>query len=168
MFCVDRQRLFDIVLHESSLVWISALLSTFNRFPLKNNVEKTTPASLSLTSTSRSCKSSSAPLWFSHYQKRPKCDACADIGRTQTLLVSEYSFFNLSLKLSNGGDDSYNTSLTMFYPLGLSFSRMTQVRASQIRKVPPDSGLLLSVNHNSSVGRSSFQETPDLVPQSHS
>lgn len=43
------------------------------------------------------------------------------------MLVSEDSFFNLSLKLSNSGDDSYNTSLTMFYPLGLSFSRMTQV-----------------------------------------
>lgn len=49
--------------------------------------------------------------------------------RTPTLLVAEDSYFNLSVKLSNHGDDSYNTSLSMHYPPGLSFSRMalTQV-----------------------------------------
>lgn len=61
-----------------------------------------------------------------------KCENYADILRTQTLLVSEDSYFNLLVKLSNYGDDSYNTSLTMYYPLGLSFSRMKEVTTSQI------------------------------------
>uniref|UniRef100_UPI0037E83128 integrin alpha-L n=1 Tax=Semicossyphus pulcher TaxID=241346 RepID=UPI0037E83128 len=42
-----------------------------------------------------------------------------------TLLVTEDNYFNVSIKLSNPGKDSYNTSLTMNYPPGLSFSRMT-------------------------------------------
>lgn len=45
--------------------------------------------------------------------------------RTPTLLVAEDNYFNLSVKLSNWGDDSYNTSLSMHYPPGMSFSRMT-------------------------------------------
>lgn len=44
--------------------------------------------------------------------------------RTLTLLVKEDNYFNVSIKLSNHGDDSYNTSLTMYYPPGLSFSTM--------------------------------------------
>lgn len=45
--------------------------------------------------------------------------------RTPTLYVAEDNYFNLSIKLSNRGDDSYNTSLMMYYPPGLSFSRLT-------------------------------------------
>ncbi|XP_056891585.1 integrin alpha-D isoform X1 [Takifugu flavidus] len=62
-------------------------------------------------------------------RKNDSCVAELDVDftfMTQTLLVAEDSYFNLSLKLANSGDDSYNTSLTIFYPLGLSFSRMTQ------------------------------------------
>uniref|UniRef100_A0A8D3AGY5 VWFA domain-containing protein n=1 Tax=Scophthalmus maximus TaxID=52904 RepID=A0A8D3AGY5_SCOMX len=44
---------------------------------------------------------------------------------TPTLLVREDNYFNVSVRLSNHGDDSYNTSLTMYYPPGLSFSWMT-------------------------------------------
>ncbi|KAM7009680.1 integrin alpha-L [Tautogolabrus adspersus] len=44
---------------------------------------------------------------------------------TPTLLVTEDNSFNVLIQLSNHGDDSYNTSLTMHYPVGLSFSRMT-------------------------------------------
>nr|XP_019939706.1 PREDICTED: integrin alpha-M-like [Paralichthys olivaceus] len=50
---------------------------------------------------------------------------------TPTLLVAEDNYFNVSITLSNHGDDSYNTSLTMYYPPGLSFSRMTLVEASR-------------------------------------
>ncbi|XP_038570378.1 integrin alpha-D isoform X1 [Micropterus salmoides] len=44
------------------------------------------------------------------------------------LLVAEDNFFILDVNLTNRGDDSYNTSLTMHYPPGLSFSRMTIVK----------------------------------------
>ncbi|KAM6940479.1 integrin alpha-L-like [Xenentodon cancila] len=50
---------------------------------------------------------------------------------SSTLLVTENNYFNVSIKLDNHGDDSYNTSLTMFYPPGLSFSRMILSRYSR-------------------------------------
>ncbi|XP_040002025.1 integrin alpha-D [Xiphias gladius] len=50
---------------------------------------------------------------------------------TPTLLVAEGNYFNVSVKLSNHGDDSYNTSLTMYYPEGLSFTRMTLTEATR-------------------------------------
>ncbi|XP_071359889.1 integrin alpha-M [Trachinotus anak] len=50
---------------------------------------------------------------------------------TPVLLVTEDNYFNVSVKLSNHGDDSYNTSLTMYYPPGLSFSRMTLAEATR-------------------------------------
>ncbi|XP_051241527.1 integrin alpha-D isoform X2 [Dicentrarchus labrax] len=50
---------------------------------------------------------------------------------TQKLLVAEDNYFNMSIKLSNHGDDSYNTSLSMHYPPGLSFSRMTVTEATR-------------------------------------
>nr|XP_046258402.1 integrin alpha-D [Scatophagus argus] len=48
-----------------------------------------------------------------------------------TLLVAEDNYFNLTVKLSNDGDDSYNTSLLMQYPPGLSFSRMILAEATR-------------------------------------
>ncbi|XP_040892769.1 integrin alpha-D [Toxotes jaculatrix] len=50
---------------------------------------------------------------------------------TPVLLIKEDNYFNVSVKLSNHGDDSYNTSLTMYYPLGLSFSRMALTEATR-------------------------------------
>ncbi|XP_041640847.1 integrin alpha-D [Cheilinus undulatus] len=50
---------------------------------------------------------------------------------TPTLLVTENSYFNVTIKLSNQGDDSYNTSLTMYYPPGLSFSMMTLTKSTR-------------------------------------
>ncbi|KAM9769914.1 integrin alpha-L [Menidia menidia] len=44
---------------------------------------------------------------------------------TSELLVTEDNFFNISVTLANSGDDSYNTSLSIHYPPGLSFSRMS-------------------------------------------
>ncbi|XP_076001835.1 integrin alpha-L [Genypterus blacodes] len=44
---------------------------------------------------------------------------------TPTLLVVHQDYFSVSVKLTNHGDDSYNTFLTLHYPAGLSFSMMT-------------------------------------------
>lgn len=63
---LDCQTLLYIVFHEICLVLISGLLSIFYRFPLKDNVEQMTPASLSLMSTSNSRKGISSQLWYSH------------------------------------------------------------------------------------------------------
>ncbi|XP_031685908.1 integrin alpha-X-like isoform X5 [Oncorhynchus kisutch] len=48
---------------------------------------------------------------------------------TSTLLVVDQSYFNVTIRLSNHGDDSYNTSLTLLYPPGLSFSTMHLLKA---------------------------------------
>ncbi|CAK6975744.1 integrin alpha-D [Scomber scombrus] len=48
-----------------------------------------------------------------------------------TFLVAEDNSFNVAITLSNEGDDSYNTSLTMHYPPGLSFSRLTRIKATR-------------------------------------
>uniref|UniRef100_A0A8C5D3K5 Integrin alpha-X-like n=1 Tax=Gouania willdenowi TaxID=441366 RepID=A0A8C5D3K5_GOUWI len=53
------------------------------------------------------------------------------IFTTPTLVVREGGYFNVSVKLSNNGDDSYNTSLTMLYAPGLSFSRMVLVQSTR-------------------------------------
>ncbi|XP_019121695.1 integrin alpha-L [Larimichthys crocea] len=50
---------------------------------------------------------------------------------TPTLLITEDNYFNVSVQLSNRGDDSYNTSLSMHYPPGLSFSTMVLTRATR-------------------------------------
>lgn len=80
-----------------SLLWISA--------PCEYLCRHTTEI-LSLQSLLADCNISSASL------------------RSETLLVTESNYFNVSIKLENKGDDSYNTNLTMHYPPGLSFSMM--------------------------------------------
>ncbi|XP_047435393.1 integrin alpha-M-like [Mugil cephalus] len=50
---------------------------------------------------------------------------------SKTLLVAENNYFNVSVNFTNHGDDSYNTSLTMHYPPGLSFSRMASAKATR-------------------------------------
>ncbi|KAM9857426.1 integrin alpha-L [Aulostomus maculatus] len=63
-----------------------------------------------------------------------KNDACiADLEvdfnfTTSTLLVAENNYLSMTITLSNHGDDSYNTSLTLYCPSGLSFSRMTLIK----------------------------------------
>ncbi|KAJ0050840.1 hypothetical protein NL108_008186, partial [Boleophthalmus pectinirostris] len=44
---------------------------------------------------------------------------------TPSLLVADHNYFNMSVTLFNRGEDSYNTSLTIHHPPGLSFSKMT-------------------------------------------
>ncbi|XP_054635985.1 integrin alpha-D [Dunckerocampus dactyliophorus] len=51
-----------------------------------------------------------------------------------TLLVAEDNYFNMSVTISNHGDDSYNTSLTFYYPPGLSFSSMHQIMTQATRR----------------------------------
>lgn len=58
------------------------------------------------------------------YHNLTKCKKYCFFLRTPTLLVAENNKFDISVKLSNPGDDSYNTSLIMHYPAGLSFSMM--------------------------------------------
>ncbi|XP_023810318.1 integrin alpha-L-like [Oryzias latipes] len=50
---------------------------------------------------------------------------------TPTLLVSDQSYFNVSIVLVNKGDDSYNTSLTVLHSPGLSFSSMNVTKATR-------------------------------------
>ncbi|XP_056136216.1 integrin alpha-D [Lampris incognitus] len=49
-----------------------------------------------------------------------------------TLLVVDQDYFNVTVSLSNIGDDSYNTSLILHYPPGLSFSMMNVVKATKL------------------------------------
>ncbi|XP_052346502.1 integrin alpha-L-like isoform X2 [Oncorhynchus keta] len=50
---------------------------------------------------------------------------------TSTLLVVDQSYFNVTIRLSNHGDDSFNTSLTLLYPPGLSFSMMHLLKSTR-------------------------------------
>ncbi|XP_036389074.1 integrin alpha-D [Megalops cyprinoides] len=59
---------------------------------------------------------------------------------TTTLLVVDQEYFNVTVTLSNHGDDSYNTSITFHYPHGLSFSKMQVLKATR-RMLTSCSGL---------------------------
>ncbi|XP_018606218.2 integrin alpha-M [Scleropages formosus] len=50
---------------------------------------------------------------------------------TSPLVVIDQEYFNVTLNLSNNGDDSYNTSLSFHYPPGLSFSKLQVQKASR-------------------------------------
>uniref|UniRef100_A0A3Q1BMF0 VWFA domain-containing protein n=1 Tax=Amphiprion ocellaris TaxID=80972 RepID=A0A3Q1BMF0_AMPOC len=69
-----------------------------------------------------------------HCRKNDTCIAELEVDfsfMTPTLLVAEDNYFNMSVKLVNHGDDSYDTRLTMNYPPGLSFSWMTLIEATR-------------------------------------
>ncbi|KAK5866566.1 hypothetical protein PBY51_020749 [Eleginops maclovinus] len=71
-----------------------------------------------------------------HCKKNDTCVAELEVDfnfTTTTLLVAEDNFLNVSLKLSNHGDDSYYTILTMHYPQGLSFSMMEMIPEKSTR-----------------------------------
>ncbi|XP_024119847.1 integrin alpha-D [Oryzias melastigma] len=72
------------------------------------------------------------------FEKRCKrnntCIAELDVDfnfMTPKLLVSEQSYFNVSMLLVNNGDDSYNTSLTVLHSPGLSFSSISVTKATR-------------------------------------
>ncbi|CAL8270100.1 unnamed protein product [Gadus morhua 'NCC'] len=48
-----------------------------------------------------------------------------------TLVVVNHNNFNVTLRLTNKGDDSYNTKLYLFYPPGLSFSMLNRLTSSR-------------------------------------
>ncbi|KAJ8002029.1 hypothetical protein DPEC_G00175560 [Dallia pectoralis] len=48
-----------------------------------------------------------------------------------TIVVDEQSYCIVAIRLYNQGDDSYNTSLTLLYPPGLSFSMMSLVKSTR-------------------------------------
>ncbi|XP_022049037.1 integrin alpha-D [Acanthochromis polyacanthus] len=69
-----------------------------------------------------------------HCRKNDTCIAELEVDfnfTTPTLLVAEDNYFNMSVKLVNHGDDSYDTRLRMNYPPGLSFSWMTLIEATR-------------------------------------
>lgn len=78
-------------------------------------VSRSTPNSTFITLITSGCSISPLPLF-----------------RSETFLVAENSYFNMLVKLDNHGDDSYNTSLTLHYPPGLSFSMMELTEVFEI------------------------------------
>ena len=52
---------------------------------------------------------------------------------SQTLVVVNHNNFNLTLRLTNNGDDSFNTKLYLYYPPGLSFSMLNRLTVSRQR-----------------------------------
>ena len=122
------------------------LFSSVYRFPLKSNVEQMTPVSPNLSSISTSC----TYIWQTQHGK---CNSiwlrskkCSLSPRTPTLVVAKGNYFNLFVKLSNHGDDSYNTSLSIQHPAGLSFSWMTvaEVTLKSNFDIMSSSGLLFT------------------------
>ncbi|XP_072318892.1 integrin alpha-M, partial [Eucyclogobius newberryi] len=73
------------------------------------------------------------------FEKRCHNDTCiAEIEVdfdfvSPSLLVADHNQFNVSVTLLNRGEDSYNTSLTIYHPPGLSFSRMSLAQDSKTK-----------------------------------
>ncbi|KAJ0033418.1 hypothetical protein NQD34_000525 [Periophthalmus magnuspinnatus] len=71
------------------------------------------------------------------FEKRCHNDTCiAEIEvdfdfMTPSLVVADHNYFNVSVTLFNRGEDSYNTSLTIYHSLGLSFARMSLAQDSK-------------------------------------
>jgi hypothetical protein len=49
-------------------------------------------------------------------------------------VVVNHNNFNVTLRLTNKGDDSYNTKLYLFYPPGLSFSMLNRLTVTEHNK----------------------------------
>ncbi|KAL1006020.1 hypothetical protein UPYG_G00066870 [Umbra pygmaea] len=67
-------------------------------------------------------------------QKNESCVADLEVDLNfvnSTLLVVENSYFVVTIRLSNHGDDSYNTSLTILHSSGLSFSMMSILKETR-------------------------------------
>jgi len=59
-----------------------------------------------------------------HYSRTRVTERDLPSYRTPTLVVVNHNNFNVAVRLSNHGDDSFNTKLFIFYPAGLSFSML--------------------------------------------
>lgn len=53
--------------------------------------------------------------------------------RDSRLLVVDQSYFNITVSLLNKGDDSFNTSIELRYPLGLSLSKFDTTKVQMTR-----------------------------------
>uniref|UniRef100_A0A3B3D5Z4 VWFA domain-containing protein n=1 Tax=Oryzias melastigma TaxID=30732 RepID=A0A3B3D5Z4_ORYME len=78
---------------------------------------------------------------------------------TPKLLVSEQSYFNVSMLLVNNGDDSYNTSLTVLHSPGLSFSSISVTKVIQTLSEEGD-GIQCGISHP--VYRSGSSVSPNI------
>ncbi|XP_029948934.1 integrin alpha-M isoform X2 [Salarias fasciatus] len=111
------------------------LFDTVSSVSIKLNFSQTDSASSECSLNTDSLKHTAVEVPFKKQcRNNDSCVAELDVDfsfMTDTLLVTEDSYFNMSVTLHNHGDDSYNTSLTMLYPLGLSFSMMTLAKASR-------------------------------------
>ncbi|XP_043969198.1 integrin alpha-D [Gambusia affinis] len=58
--------------------------------------------------------------------------------KSEELLVTRHSSIKIWIKLDNRADDSYNTSLTMLYPQGLSFSMLDQTGNKKLTQICAD------------------------------
>ncbi|XP_034438382.1 integrin alpha-M-like [Hippoglossus hippoglossus] len=111
------------------------LKDTFSPISIKFNFSQVDSESASAALNVDSRRSDTVEVPFEKQcAKNDSCVAELEVDfnfTTPTLLVAEDNYFNVTVKLSNYGDDSYNTSLTMYYPPGLSFSRMTITEATR-------------------------------------
>ncbi|PWA29303.1 hypothetical protein CCH79_00014040, partial [Gambusia affinis] len=78
------------------------------------------------------------------FEKRCEKEICiADLKvdfnfKSEELLVTRHSSIKIWIKLDNRADDSYNTSLTMLYPQGLSFSMLDQTGNKKLTQICAD------------------------------
>lgn len=81
-------------------------------------------------------KESSVEVPFERRCRNKTCIAEIEVDfhfLKETLVVGDGKHFSVSISLFNRGEDSYNTSLTIYHPPGLSYSRMTLAQGSKSR-----------------------------------
>uniref|UniRef100_A0A3P8PCR0 VWFA domain-containing protein n=1 Tax=Astatotilapia calliptera TaxID=8154 RepID=A0A3P8PCR0_ASTCA len=120
---------FSIYMHK-------CVIDTLSPISIKLNFSQADSETANITLNMDSKKQSAVEVPFEKQcRKNDTCIAELDVKfkfETPTLLVTENNYFNVTIHLKNDGDDSYNTSLIMFYPPGLSFSRMTLIKSSRL------------------------------------
>ncbi|KAK7930751.1 hypothetical protein WMY93_007146 [Mugilogobius chulae] len=81
-----------------------------------------------------SYKEASVEVPFEKRCRQATCVAEIEVDfdfKSPFLLVADHNQFNVIVTLSNNGEDSYNTSLTIYHPTGLSFSKMNLLQDSK-------------------------------------
>uniref|UniRef100_A0AAX7U705 VWFA domain-containing protein n=1 Tax=Astatotilapia calliptera TaxID=8154 RepID=A0AAX7U705_ASTCA len=109
------------------------VIDTLSPISIKLNFSQADSETANITLNMDSKKQSAVEVRSTYNINIHKIDKVLFVSlRTPTLLVTENNYFNVTIHLKNDGDDSYNTSLIMFYPPGLSFSRMTLIKSSRL------------------------------------
>uniref|UniRef100_A0AAX7V2C0 VWFA domain-containing protein n=1 Tax=Astatotilapia calliptera TaxID=8154 RepID=A0AAX7V2C0_ASTCA len=117
---------FSIYMHK-------CVIDTLSPISIKLNFSQADSETANITLNMDSKKQSAVEVRSTYNINIHKIDKVLFVSlRTPTLLVTENNYFNVTIHLKNDGDDSYNTSLIMFYPPGLSFSRMTLIKSSRL------------------------------------